>query len=225
VTISADDHGPAVGHAHQRLIELGYSIAAEELTAAAFGPSTQAAVLAFQQDQRIDVDGIIGIQTTHRLDHPRVDDQSPPHWRYNRSTVHAELVRVTDAAVHDLGRREEPDGSNDGPALAKFRTRGAPWCMLAVSHWFSYLDGGSPFGRMASTVDFLKWGHGRAVEEPQPGDVWMRRRSETRGHVALIVTVLDDGRLCCVGGNEGNRVRASIRRREDATAIIRAVVR
>jgi hypothetical protein len=78
---------------------------------------------------------------------------------------------------------------------------------------------------MASTVDIYEWAcsMGRLVEEPRPGDVWFRARAHRRGHVALVVTVLPDGGLCCIGGNEGNMVRGSVRRREDATAIIRPV--
>lgn len=227
MNVALGSHGGQVGHVHQRLIEMGYTIAADEIAAAAFGPSTLNAIRTFQGQQGLDADGIVGIQTSHRLDHPRLDTRYPFGWRYDRSSVHSELVRVTDAAVHDLWRKEDPDGSNDGPELAKFRTHGAPWCALAISTWFSYLDGGCPFGRLASTVDVLKWAleRERVVEEVRPGDLWMRRRSETRGHIALVVTVLDEGRLCCVGGNEGNRVAPSIRRREDATAIIRPVGR
>jgi hypothetical protein len=226
MTVSVGDAGSAVGHAHQRLIELGYPIDADELADAAFGPTTLAAVRAFQQDQALDPDGIIGIQTAHRLDHPgNTGRHTAAGWRYDRDRVHIELLRVCDAAVADLGLREDPDGSNDGPDLKKFRTRGAPWCALALSSWMEHYETGSPWGRLASTWDIYQWARarGRIVEDTRPGDVWFRGRANRRGHVALVVTVLPDGCLACVGGNEANSVRGSLRRREDATAIIRPV--
>lgn len=224
------DGGEQVGRVQQRLVELGYPIPQAELAAEQFGPGTEIAIQTLQREAGFRlVDGIVGPQTMHELDHPgsgRGGRNTAPGWRYDRQTVQQRVSLACDAAVGDIGLRESPDGSNDGPDLAKFKTRGAPWCALALSHWYTHADGGCPWGREASTVAIYEWARreGRVLgagEPVEPGDVWFARRGPSHGHVALVVSVLPGGRLCCAGGNEGNAVRGSMRRAADATAILR----
>lgn len=226
--------GERVGKLHQRLVELNYPVPAAELAGQMFLSGTLAAVIAFQKDQTLTPDGIVGAQTWFRLDNPATNGRyTAASWRYDMSQVRAAVAPVVLAAVGDIGRREYPDGSNNGPDLVKFRTSGAAWCAAALSHWFSFADGGCPWGRFTLCADLFDWARvkGRVLAVaaiPQPGDVWIVLRKPDasgvqHGHVALVACRLDDGRLACVGGNEGNAVRGSVRRREDATAILRPV--
>lgn len=226
--------GTLVGKVHQRLVECGASIPPSELAAQRYGPATIDAVKAFQREQGLATDGVVGPLTLHRLDHPGTAGMfTVPGWRCEPSQIRPQVRPVVVAAVADIGRRESPDGSNDGPDLTKFLTGGEPWCAMALSQWFSLAPGGSPFGRISLCFALYQWAvrHVRVLASevpPEPGDVWIALRKaeegqQPRGHVALIVHRLDDGRLCTVGGNEANAVRGRIRNRHDASAILRPV--
>jgi hypothetical protein len=226
--------GDRVGRLHQRLVELGHSVPPGELGSQQFGPGTLAAVVAFQKEQLLTTDGVVGPQTWHRLDYPGSTGRfTAAGWRYDASRTRAAVTPVIVAAINDIGRREYPENSNDGPDLKKFRTAGEPWCAAALSYWFTFAEDGCPWVRFTLCADVLDWARdrGRVLGEaaiPQPGDVWLALRKaepgkRPHGHVALVVLRLEDGRLACVGGNEGNAVRGSVRRREDATAIIRPI--
>lgn len=156
-----------------------------------------------------------------------------PGWRYDIDAMLPELRPVVAAAVADLGLREDPDGSNDGPQLAKFKTGGLPWCAYALGIWYAEHEDGCPWGRLGSAYKIHAWAkaHGRILGVGpvlRPGDVALDLRplvhaGRTRipGHVALVVHVLPDGRICTVGGNEGNRVRGRVRRAEEFRYMLR----
>ncbi|MCA8922203.1 MAG: peptidoglycan-binding protein, partial [Planctomycetes bacterium] len=58
-TLERGARGAAVRQLQARLAELGYPLEVD----GAFGPGTEAAVRAFQRDQRIQVDGQVGPET------------------------------------------------------------------------------------------------------------------------------------------------------------------
>ncbi len=159
--IRPGDTGSDVGELQQALLEAGCSVDASELGAHSFGPSTKLAVQAFQSvhvgpdNKPLEQDGIVGPATDYALQHPGATPISRGYvaagWRCDATLAPANLVDVILDAVADLGKHEEPDGSNDGPELAKFKTGGDAWCALAVSTWVEErYPGGSPFGRIAS---------------------------------------------------------------------------
>jgi hypothetical protein len=219
--------GPQVGQVQQRLIELGFHIDASDLSATKFGISTQVAVRDFQRDQRLHVDGVVGADTLTHLEHPTSAQFAPPGWRCFPSDAPECVRRVLEVAVGDLGLRERPDGSNDGPELAKFDTRGLAWCAQALSVWYHYADEGCPWGSTRSVWNIYEWaqGAGKILPKqsiPMPGDVGVILRPDGHGHTFLIVHVFPGAnRLCTLGGNEGNAVRGAIRSRDSITAIIR----
>lgn len=231
------DFGADVSDVQQRLVECGYSIAPLELSIFTVGDTTRAAVQAFQRAEKLNPDGEVGDFTRHALEHPKSNSGTwtAAGWRLDRAQVPGNLIQVIDAAVADLGLAEDPDGSNDGPKLAKFKTRGAAWCAVAVYTWYLQRPGGAngaPWPRTASTWELYQWAQKNhrvlPFDEPWlPGDIWYVKRppppgeATPRGHVTLIVTALEGNRAACIGGNEGNHVRGSIRKREDATDIIR----
>lgn len=148
-----------------------------------------------------------------------------PGWRYDLAVTPSALLECVRQAVGDIGRREDPDGSNDGPQLARYRTGGLPWCAYALSYWLSFADGGCPWGRLGSAYKIHRWARDldRILPDAaalRPGDVAidLRRvvhdgRPSISGHVALVVYALDPARICTVGGNEANRVRGRVRER------------
>lgn len=235
----AGSEGEAVGQLHQRLLELGFEIAPDELLSMSFGASTLSAVLDFQSI-RVDMkgralkrDGEVGPTTRWALENPfgPVDRSTAPGWRYDSAMMRPEVRAACMSAISDLGRREDPPGSNSGDRIEKFNPMGLPWCAMGVSVWLEALDGGSPFKRrLRSVAKIVDWGksNGRIVpaSDARPGDIWTALRGDGHGHCELIVgsTATDDGqKLCLVGANVGNAVRGTVRAADSGTGIVRAV--
>jgi len=227
--------GEPIGNLHQLLLENGYSLEASELTSQSFGSSTKAAVEDFQNrhvdesGHRLLADGIVGPKTLVSLKAPAGPSSSfiASGWKCEPSSVREAVRGVVSSAVADIGRREQPDGSNSGPEIAKFNPGGQPWCAYAVSTWYAEASGGSPFGRKASAWKIREWalGHNATVvpEQAEPGDLWLAIRSGGHGHVELIVHRFSATELACVGGNVGNAVRGTIRSPQSATIIVRPI--
>jgi hypothetical protein len=236
VIVRLDDTGIVVGALHQKLLELGYSIAPKELSDSSFGASTLAAVLEFQSTHvgkkgvPLEVDGIVGDDTAWALEYPKGPDVhfTASGWRFRSEEMRPEARRVCMTAICDIGRREDGN-SNSGKEIEKFDPKGLPWCAQAVSTWLEVLDGGSPFKkRLRSVLKIIEWGekHKRIVKpsEALTGDIWCALRSDKHGHCELIVGLEPQGGLCLVGGNVGNAVRGTVRRAIDSTAIVRPIM-
>lgn len=218
VTLRLGDRGSMVGDLQQKLVEAGHAIAGDELAEELFGVSTAIAVRVHQTLAGLVVDGIAGPKTLASLNAPGDDRYTEKGWRCRPSDARAAVQPVLKAAIDDIGRREEPDGSNDGPQLAKFRTGGAPWCAYAVSAWYAQADGGSPFGRIGSVWDLRDWLSGKKrllapTDDPQPGDLAIVLRARRHGHIALVAHV-EGTDVHTIGGNEANAVRARVRQRD-----------
>lgn len=221
-----------VGHVQQRLLEAGYVIAEQELLGGIYGPGTARAVGEFQRSRGLKDDQIVGPLTMAALTgapDPR-SRATMPGWRCYPSEIRHAVRNAVEAAVRDLGTAEDPPGSNAGPGLAKYpgHIPGLPWCAYALSWWLSHVEDGCPWDVLGSALKILTWAreerkilHEAAL--PEPGDVWLRMRTEIAGHVSLIVHRDGTHRLSTVGGNEGGRVSGLIRSRFDATAIVRPV--
>jgi N-acetylmuramoyl-L-alanine amidase len=117
------DHGLEVLDVQQRLSALGYDIAADELTGS-FGPSTEAAVRAFQELRHLRVDGLVGgdtwlqlVEAGFRLGDRTLYLHAPP---FRGDDVH-ELQRKLNALGFDAGKQDGAYGPMTDRAVREFQ--------------------------------------------------------------------------------------------------------
>lgn len=144
--------GKAVTYLQERLTAKGFRVQVD----GSFGAKTEAAVQQFQASEGLSPDGIVGSITWNRL---LVDSTaSPPQDLVASARLELEAripmiatkdaAAVVRAAIRDLGKKESPDGSNDGPEIHhlvggyndfwKIGDKIArPWCAMAVSSWIA----------------------------------------------------------------------------------------
>jgi cell wall-associated NlpC family hydrolase len=136
-------------------------------------------------------------------------------------------ARALAAAETQIGQAEQPPGSNDGPAIAMYRSAvegsyaGAPWCAYFVS--WAAAQAGAPIGDrgqgLGSVAAITEWAGrtGRLVAQPQPGDLIL---FGTR-HVGIVQAVNPDGSLTTVEGNASNAVSVEHHSPSEATGFVR----
>lgn len=235
--IRQGDSGPDVASLQQRLVELGYSLAADELQNAFFGPTTNADVLVAQKLAHISADGVVGPVTRAALE-TSMAGPTPLDWKFDIDNARPEVKPALALAWSDLRRPtiEIPPGSNRGPRIDAYWPPGATdpgpgdaWCAAAASAWVRACMP-DPIGKLlASSYKWHEWavanhalvenGNGTTVI---PGDVGLLL-TPTAHHVELVVANLGDGRLANIGGNVGNAVSATVRPRSFFTFIVRPV--
>jgi cell wall-associated NlpC family hydrolase len=135
--------------------------------------------------------------------------------------------RALVAAQTQIGQAEQPPGSNDGPAIAMYRSAvegsyaGAPWCAYFVS--WAAAQAGAPIGDrgqgLGSVAAIAEWAGrtGRLVSQPQPGDLIL---FGTR-HVGIVQSVNPDGSLTTVEGNASSAVSVERHSPSEATGFVR----
>jgi hypothetical protein len=138
--------------------------------------------------------------------------------------------RALAAAETQVGQSEQPPGSNDGPAIAAYRSvvpgsqPGDPWCAEFVS--WAAAQGGTPLGDggtgFRSVAALTSWAAqtGRllpAGSTPQPGDLILFGDR----HVGIVESVEPDGTIDTVEGNYGNAVQRVHRSPAEATGFVR----
>jgi cell wall-associated NlpC family hydrolase len=145
--------------------------------------------------------------------------------------------RIAAIATAELGQRESPRGSNDGPRIAEYRTatRGAgvgPWCAYFTS-WVGRQagvpvgDGGKGHGWVP---DVQSWGQrtGRwipsgSATRAQAGDlvVFDRNRDGLADHIGVVTGVRPDGGIATVEGNSSDAVSARSYGRGEWAGLVR----
>jgi hypothetical protein len=139
-------------------------------------------------------------------------------------------LRALAAAAAEVGVREEPPGSNDGPRIAEYRAAtagsapGVPWCAYFVS-WAAG-QAGAPIGEegqgYGAVEEIEAWarrtGRFLPVEAlPQPGDLILFGGR----HVGIVESVNGDGSLATVEGNHQDAVSRVQRGRFEGTGFVR----
>jgi hypothetical protein len=139
-------------------------------------------------------------------------------------------ANVLAAAQSQVGQSEQPPGSNDGPALAVYRTAvagsaaGQPWCATFAS--WAAAQAGVPVGDSgagSASVEAIAAWAGRtghllpSSSTPAPGDMILFGGR----HIGIVESVNADGSLTTVEGNHGNAVTRAQRSPSEATGYVR----
>lgn len=155
----------------------------------------------------------------------------PAGWRLDEAAL-PELQQVLALARGELGQREDPPGSNRGPRVDLYTgARTMRWCVAFV-RW-CYEGAGLPFPRTYAVSQLVDWGAANSclvrTSPLLPGDVFCIERPRRPGsdeevhHAGLVVADLGDGRVCCIEGNHGDAVAATVRSFTEFTAVVRVV--
>lgn len=181
-----------------RLTALGYAPGPAD---GLFGRRTQGAVRAFQRDQKMAVDGIVGPATLARLFPDGAHGPSGPHRPW-----YEEARRL-------MGTREVP-GPGSNPAIEDwaqelgipYRGDDIPWCGLFVAHCIGATLPSEPLpARPLGARDWMRFG--RACE-PGLGSVvvfWRESRASGKGHVGFYAGE-DERGFQVLGGNQSDAV-------------------
>lgn len=134
--------------------------------------------------------------------------------------------RALAEALRHVGVRESPPGSNQTMFGRWFGTNGVPWCAIFTSYCFDigagvvlcrgwHGAGVGPRG-VAYVPTLAAWlrATGRAVDEPEPGDLvvfdWDGGEPD---HAGIVIRPLGGGRIETVEGNSGDQVQRQTRPR------------
>lgn len=122
--IRRSDRGEPVRDVQHRLVALGFAIEADELDGGGFGPSTEAAVGAFQERRGLPVDGVVGPDTWSQLVEAgfRLGDRTL-YFRYPafRGDDVAALQRRLNALGFDAGKEDGLFGERTDHAVREFQ--------------------------------------------------------------------------------------------------------
>jgi hypothetical protein len=109
----------------------------------AYGPATEHAVLRFQRQHGLEVDGVVGPRTWAAL-RGQAATRPPAHQDEHRHPAHLH-ERLGAGAVewmlHRRGIGEHPPGSNHNAITEEFRLDRQPWCAMTVSLAFKHGEG------------------------------------------------------------------------------------
>lgn len=191
------------------------------------GPDTIAAIRAFQTENGLDVDGIVGLETSSALFAPASDDERSVWGEIialiarllsggdQAETPIATLPPWLKNAYLDLGEAEIKGPRHNARIVEFWQAIGqpifddeTPYCAAGVGCWLEEAG-------LASTRSGLARSYGRAwgvkLSGPVVGAIATKGRtgSKTYGHVTIVAGRTVDGRLACLGANQGDKVQIS----------------
>lgn len=114
-TLRRGDRGPSVKRLNELIREAGW----DEINASVFGPKTLAAVRSFQGSRKLEVDGIVGLQTWTALIHqlPALAESEPSPFKIEtRALTERPTLKKGSkgAVVEELQRRLKDEGFDPG---------------------------------------------------------------------------------------------------------------
>jgi Putative peptidoglycan binding domain/CHAP domain len=202
--------GPDVLEVQQRLLAAGFEPGPLD---AAYGPTTEAAVRAFQATRTLTVDGAVGEQTRTAL---LAVDVAAGGSVPGRSASAIGTLALLEAVKH-LGVRENPPGSNGTLFGVWYGCDGVPWCNIFVSYCFhvgahyTICDGfhgaGTKAGKgcayVPTTAAWLRaTGMWVGRTEPKPGDIAIFNwDGGAPDHIGMVEKNLGNGQFVSIEGN------------------------
>jgi hypothetical protein len=133
-------------------------------------------------------------------------------------TIHPLLLTTLKIALHEVGVKEVPTGSNSGPRVEEYLksvrlSAGNPWCAAFVYWCFeqatSRLNCINPLPRTGSCMSHWRNTTGEKFTPQQflknpkliyPGDIFIISRNGGKGHTGLVYDVVGD-ELITIEGN------------------------
>ena len=200
--------GPEVLAVQQKLTALGYDPGVLD---GAYGPTTAAAVTAFQKASKIEVDGVVGPETRKTLTAAK-PQTAKPHAKTGSTLGQKALAE----ALKLIGTTEKPSGSNRNVFGVWFGINGVPWCNIFVSYCFSVGAGytiAKGFGGagcaangccyVPTTEAWLKaTGMWLGRVDPQPGDIAIYNwDGGLPDHIGIVEAYLGGGNFNAIEGN------------------------
>jgi hypothetical protein len=146
---------------------------------------------------------------------------------------------ILQAAVQELGVKEDPPGSNRGERVDEYikalnldPATKPPWCGCFVGWclWEAVKVAGGPpqFQPHPHCGTALKKNKALVIADPEPGCVFIHLNADGTGHTGLVEVVHDDGSLGTVEGNtdaKGGRTGGQVMRQTRARSYVTAFIR
>jgi uncharacterized protein (TIGR02594 family) len=207
------DQGSAVKALQLALAKLGYELNGTGY----FGGATEAAVMDFQEQCGLEVDGEVGADTARAIDQVVAGTQRPPEraqteqpfrspvWTDTRPLWVIEGLKWLNLR-EGRGGIENPEilawAREEGGAIAKnYKRDEIPWCALFANMVLTKL--GIKGTETLWALDWNRWGH--KLPAPAVGAFAPMKR-EGGGHIAIVVGRDTRGNLMCLGGNQSDIV-------------------
>jgi hypothetical protein len=202
--------GPDVLQIQQKLALLGY---APGVMDGVYGVATADAVRAFQRDNKLTVDGVVGSQTRKTLRAAKAPKGGAVPTKRTPSSLGQ--LALQEALTH-LGTTEKPPGSNKSAFGKWFGVDGVPWCNIFVSYCFSIgakyvicsgFKGAGVYPNGCTYVPTTEaWlratGMWKGVTSPMPGDIAIYNwDGGLPDHIGIVEADLGGGKFNAIEGN------------------------
>ena len=200
--------GPTVTKLQQLLAARGYDPGPVD---GQFGPQTRGAVVRFQRDAGLVVDGLVAAQTWRALESgsfeparpSRPTVPTPPVAGGRDAAFRQRILSVAEGEVGTVERTNRNDGEV-GKYPAFFGRGREAYCADFVS-WVMHQSGGTLNDPYCPTVrnKLIAAGHWKGKGNPQPGDIVLFDwdRDGLADHVGLVKSVNANGTLTTLEGN------------------------
>lgn len=201
--------GPDVARIQEKLTALGYAPGPID---AIYGPTTVAAVRAFQRDNKLEVDGVVGPETRKAIQRTKKPAKPEPIRRKPSSLG----KKALDEALKHVGKKERPMNSNRTEFGKWYGVDGVPWCNIFVSYCFSkgskyticagYRGAGVNKNGCAYVPTTEAWlratGGWKGQTTPMPGDIAIFNwDGGVPDHIGIVEEYLGGGKFHCIEGN------------------------
>jgi hypothetical protein len=233
--------GPAVLQIQQKLSALGYAPGKLD---GVYGVATAGAVRAFQRDNKLTIDGVVGTETRAALRAAKTPAKAvQPVATVRKPSSLGEQALA--ASLPELGTKESPANSNKNKFGKWFGVDGVPWCNIFVSYCFmegaNYVicagyKGAGVYAKGCTYVPTTEaWlratGMWKGRTEPMPGDIAIYNGSGgLPDHIGIVETYLGGGQFNAIEGNtavgndaNGGEVMRRLRYMTDVDGFGRAV--